>query len=69
MRVRMRAIAAALVLLVGTAFADPVITGYDVLNTPFSGFGSWAHTYTGTIAAAANPLSFFALAPGTESCP
>jgi hypothetical protein len=26
------------------------ISGYDVLQTPASGFGYWYHSYTGTIA-------------------
>jgi hypothetical protein len=32
------------------AHATPIsITGYDVLNAHTSGYGGWAHTYTGTI--------------------
>ena len=40
----------ALVALPMSGFAVPVtIVGYDVLNTPTSGFGQWQHTYTGVI--------------------
>lgn len=36
-------------LAVHTTVSAAVITGYDVTDTPLSGFGGWQHTYTGSI--------------------
>ena len=33
------------------------VAGYDVMQTPASGFGCWHHTYTGTITPTGRTLS------------
>lgn len=61
--VRPASVAVAAVMVAGAAGAGTVtVTGYDVQNAARSGFGSWAHTYGGTItdtgAGSANGFGF-----------
>ncbi|HET9648286.1 MAG TPA: hypothetical protein VFP34_08655, partial [Microlunatus sp.] len=46
---------ATMLAVLGVAATSPAqaatisISGYDIVDTPISGSGGWAHTYTGTI--------------------
>ena len=48
----------------GPVAAAPVaISAYDVIDTPASGFGGWAHTYTGTVTLSTRTISGSASGP------
>lgn len=50
MRLRLILSLAVALVFAATAMGGPVtIVSYDILHTPLSGFGGWAHTYTGSI--------------------
>lgn len=56
--------AASFALMAPSAHAQGII-GYDITNARPSGFGSWSHTYTGSITAPVNGLSNYSGGGGT----